>query len=323
MAEATSLKNELSQITIMRNKPPTVHRSHRWNNDVRIVNLPSLKNHVETLIDWLKEERFKRIYVRGPLGIGKTTIMKIVYNNVYEYRQFDYTFRVTLTDESRISRDIQEVIWNCLGMRMDENDHLDQRAAVISEKLKEKNVLFLDEVSSVVNLEEVGIKRNHEHGKVVFACRDKYDGHIDSDMIVQRLCKKDARKLFWESVGSDLEKKREIKRTAEQIIDLCGGMPSILSLIGKQLERKDIAQWRDMKRNSKQPWQELEEYYRSLKLVYNRFTEADYKRCLLYWAIFPFSEEINRDYIIDCWTAEQFLECQRLGKLVTRAYYTR
>ncbi|XVF65765.1 hypothetical protein PTKIN_Ptkin09bG0276400 [Pterospermum kingtungense] len=321
--EANDLRNE--QITIMADKSPTVHRSHRWNNDVRIVHYPSFKNHMETLIDWLKEERFMRICIWGPPGVGKTTLMKTVHGNVCESCQLEYSFWVSLTEESRILEDIQEEILKCLDLRLDEKNGPVQRAEMISKMLKErKYVLFLDEVSSMINLEEAGISYNHKHGKVVFASRDKFIGHTDEDLNVQRLSKEDARKLFWEQVGSDQEKRGEIKRIAEQIIDLCCGMPPIIVLIGKHLAREnDPALWRDMKSQlqspSRQIWQEWEEYYKSFKLVYDKL-HADHKTCLLYWAIFPFGQETNRDFIIDCWIAEHLFAWERLWQARDRGH---
>ncbi|XVF29548.1 hypothetical protein REPUB_Repub15cG0130900 [Reevesia pubescens] len=305
--EATDLKDELSRITTMRDKTASIPHGHRWNNDVRTVNHPSLENHVATLIEWLKDEKLKRICIWGPPGVGKTTIMKTVLDKVPESCEFDYIFTVTVTSE-----DIQEVIWRRIGMGTGE------KAALISEKLKDKKyLLFLDEVSSTINLEKIGIRSNHTGGKVVFASRDKYNGDTDEDINVRRLSKEDARKLFWKTVGSHLEKRREIKSFGETIIDLCDGMPPIILLMGKKLEQEeDPARWRYIKSQLQSPstelWQELEEYYRSFKVVYDDLPGDSHKHCLLYWAIFPLREEINRDYMIDCWIAEQFLEEQRL-----------
>ncbi|XVF65759.1 hypothetical protein PTKIN_Ptkin09bG0275800 [Pterospermum kingtungense] len=317
--EADDLRNEErnEQFTAMVDKPQSkVPRNHKWNNDIRIVNHPSFRNHVETLTGWLKDERLKRICIWGPPGVGKTTIMKTVHESLYKFCQIDYSFLITLTEESRILKDIQEEIWKHLGLRMEENNDPYQRAAVISERLRTmRYVLFLDiEFSSKNNLEEVWNNYNHEHGKVVFACRDKYVGHTDEDMNVKKLSKEDARKLFWELVGLDLEKNDDIKEKGEKIINLCGGMPHMLLLIGKQLaEKNNLSHWRVVKSElqspSEQEWKEWEEYYKSFKLVYEELPDHDdYKGCLLYWAIFPFDEEINRDYIIDCWTAEQLLK---------------
>ncbi|XVF65764.1 hypothetical protein PTKIN_Ptkin09bG0276300 [Pterospermum kingtungense] len=316
--EADDLRNELrdERFTLMVDKPPsTVHRSHRWKNDVGIVDHPSRRNQAETLIGWLKEERLKRICIWGPPGVGKTTIMKTVHDNLCKSDQFDYSFFITLTEESRILEDIQEEIWKRLGLRMDENN---DRSTVISERLSTmRYVLFLDtdffsDLKQVEQVKQVCNNYDHKHGKVVFACRDKYDDHTDEDMNVKKLSKEDARKLFWELVGLDLEKKHEIKENGQKIIDLCGGMPHMLSLIGKRLvEKKSVRHWRVVKSKLQSPseeeWKEWEEYYKSFKLVYEELP-ADYKPCSLYWAILPFDEEINGEYIIDCLIAETLLE---------------
>ncbi|XP_022760808.1 probable disease resistance protein At1g61310 [Durio zibethinus] len=277
--DAASLKAEWGQITTMCDKAPTV-----WNDDGWTFYHPPLRNHMDMLIDWLNEEGFKRICIRGPTGVGKTTIMKMVRKKIRESGWFDYIFNVTQKDKSSILRDIQEEILSCLGKKMDKNDP-PVRPEVISKTLMgKKYVLFLDELSSAVNFEEVGI--NHEQGKVVFACRDKYDGCTEKEMDVQVLSKEHARKLFWEVVGPDrdLEKNTAIKQIAEKIIDLCDGMPPILISIGKQLAGKnEIALWREKKSQLQSP-------------------------------------KINRDYIIDRWAAEHFLECQRLSKVRDRGH---
>ncbi|OMP07369.1 NB-ARC domain-containing protein [Corchorus olitorius] len=113
------------------------------------------------------------------------------------------------------------MIWKRLGMTTDGDS---DGASKISEMLENKKyALFLDEVSpssSLKNkLEEVGIYPNHEQGKVVFACRNKYTGHTDEDMKVQILSKEDSRMLFWAFAGSYPERSEDFKRVAEQIID--------------------------------------------------------------------------------------------------------
>ncbi|XVF37590.1 hypothetical protein REPUB_Repub20aG0022600 [Reevesia pubescens] len=321
-AEATALKDELSTINRMRELDKRVPHSDRWSNDVRIVNHSSLEKHVVKLLEWLEDESMKRICIWGPPGVGKTTIMKVLRDKVRASSQFDHTF-ITLTAESRIE-DIQKVIGHSLGMRVDENNDPLQKAEEISARPDYKRyVLFLDEVPSATNiLEEVwnhfdNNNNNNRQVKVVFACREKYPGQTDEDRNVQPLSKEDARMLFWDVVGSDLERRGEIKRIAEKIIDLCGGMPPVLMLVGKELAKKnDPALWREMKTRlqspSSQPWEKWEEYYRSFELVFNNLPDDVQKLCLLYWAIFPFGEEINQDYIIDCWIAEKFLQHERL-----------
>ncbi|OMO99492.1 disease resistance protein [Corchorus capsularis] len=113
--------------------------------------------------------------------------------------------------------------WKHLGMTTDGDSDPVERASKISEMLENKKyVLFLDygvSSPSTINLEEVGIHPNHEQGKVVFACRDKYIGHTDEDMKVQKLSKEDATMLFWEFAGSYRER-RDLENL--EILDVSG-----------------------------------------------------------------------------------------------------
>ncbi|XP_022761536.1 disease resistance protein At4g27190-like [Durio zibethinus] len=319
-AAVVELRNQLAQITKMHEKPPAppipvIEKHARKKSDV-----PSFDSCVETLVEWLEDEQLKRICIWGPPGVGKTTIMEILHNTVGASGKFDIIFWVTLTKEGGI-RDIQDEIWKRLDTRVDCNYGANQRANMISKELKDKSyVLFLDldDVFSEINLREAGIHDEHEHGKVVFACRYKNNnicGDTDEEMNVQRLSNEDAENFFWKVVGSHLKSNPDIKPVAKLIINECGGMPHMIKLIGNRLARvDDPAIWRDMlsqlRSPTMEPQEQLEEVYKAFKLVYERLSE-EMKPCLLYWAVFPAGYEIFRDHIIDCWRAEQFLSSLR------------
>ncbi|XP_040934494.1 probable disease resistance protein At5g43730 [Gossypium hirsutum] len=292
-----------------------------WENQETIVMHSSLKEKVEELLGWLKDSRSKRICIMGPAGIGKTTLMKTVRDIVKKSCDFgfDHIFYLSATETTESK---QKKIWDLLGKGRNEDTHHQERETVISEELRTKKyLLFLDDVLSEVNLKEVGIHSDHEHGRIVFACRDKYTGHTDIDMTLKPLSPEDATMLFWKAVGSERKKGRD----AEVIIGLCGGMPPILNLIGRCLRGKDDPKrWRDVKRQLQCPnmqgWEEFGEYYNFLKIVYEGLPTDEYKHCLLYWAIFPLGEKINRDHIIECWATEQFLEPERLCEARDRGH---
>ncbi|KAB2067405.1 hypothetical protein ES319_A09G224200v1 [Gossypium barbadense] len=318
--EVVELRNQLGQITTMHEKPPAppvpvIEKHARKKSDV-----PSFDSHVETLAEWLEDENLKRICIWGPPGVGKTKIMGMLHDRVGKSGKFDIIFWVNVTAEGRI-RDILDEIWKRLDMKVDGNYGADQRANMISEELKDKSyVLFLDldDIVSEIDLRKVGIHDEHEHGKVVFACRYKNNnicGGTDEEMNVQRLSDEDAESFFWEIVGSDLKSNPDIKPVAKHIIKECGGMPLLIKLIGNRLAKvDDPAIWRDLLSQLRSPTMEplepLEEVYKAFKLVYEKLSE-EMKPCLLYWAVFPAGYEIFRDHIIDCWRAEQFFSSQR------------
>ncbi|OMP06411.1 Disease resistance protein [Corchorus olitorius] len=320
-AEVVELKNQRAQITIMEDKPPAPLIPVIEKHAQKINDVPSLNSRVETLVEWLKDDNLKRICIWGPPGVGKTTIMENLHDRVGASREYDIVFWVNVTAEGGI-RDIQDVIWKRLDMKMECNYGDDQRANMISQVLKDKRyVLFLDldDIFSEINLREVGIHDEHEHGKVVFACRYKNNNaccDTDEEMNVQRLSEEDAGNFFWKVVGSHLKSNPDIKPVAKLIINECGGMPYMIKLIGNRLARvDDPAIWRDMlsqlRSPTMEPQEQLEEVYKAFKLVYDNLPE-DMKPCLLYWAVFPAGYEIFRDHIIDCWRAEQFFSSLRM-----------
>ncbi|KAK6279525.1 hypothetical protein POUND7_019792 [Theobroma cacao] len=328
--EVVKLKNQRDHITIMVEKPPAAPIPIIEKHPPKIDDVPSLNSHVERLVEWLEDENLKKICIWGPPGVGKTTIMEHVHNRMGASRKFDIIFWVNVTAEGRI-RNIQDVIWERLDMKMDGNYGADQRAKMISDKLKDKRyVLFLDLDNNLseIKLREVGIHDEHKHGKVVFACRYKNDnicGDTDEELNVQRLSKEDAGNFFWKVVGSHLKSNPDIKPVAELIINECGGLPQLIKLIGNRLaEVDDPAIWRDMllqlRSPTMEPLEPLEEVYKAFKIIYERLTE-EMKPCLLYWAVFPAGYEIFRDHIIDCWRAEKFfLSLRKLPKTRDRGH---
>ncbi|KAK0608248.1 hypothetical protein LWI29_027903 [Acer saccharum] len=314
-ADVVSLTDQIGRITIMFEKAPAaVIKKH-----TKV--FPSLYKHVEMLQEYLRNVELKRICIWGPPGVGKTTIMANLHDAVGESHEFDIIFWVNVNTNRNV-KEIQEVLLKRLGLDLKAEEHSnDQRADMISEELKNKKyVLFLDEVSSEINLEEVGIHEHHSDGKVVFACRYRYIcGQADEHINVQRLSDEDAWKLFQETVDLDLKNYRDIEPVARKIVNECGGMPHMIKLIGKSLKKVEVAAiWRNtlyqLRSPSMERKRELEEVYKFFKLVCDELA-PNKRSCLLSWAIFPAGYEPHRDYIIECWRAEEcFKHWSKLGE---------
>ncbi|KAI5311773.1 PREDICTED: disease resistance [Prunus dulcis] len=284
---------------------------------------PSLGKHVEEIIELLEVNECKQICVWGSSGVGKTTVMENVHDRVSETDQFEMIFWVTMTTNGR-EDEIQQVLEERLGLLVEENASNEIRAANISNKLQNKNyLLFLDQVSLKPDLKKVGI--HHDHwGKVVFARDDRDNSDTYDDIRIRRLSDDDAQKLFDRTVRADVMKNRVIARIAKSIVRECGGMPQLIKLTARQLETRDPTLWQhkldQMQAPSEQQHQELEEFYRGFKPVYDKLDKSK-QPCLLYWAVFPFGDEIHRDYIIECWRAEQFFTgFPKLGKTRDRGH---
>uniref|UniRef100_A0A7N2RCL1 NB-ARC domain-containing protein n=1 Tax=Quercus lobata TaxID=97700 RepID=A0A7N2RCL1_QUELO len=319
--EVIALKSRVEQITIMIERAPMsvvpIIRKH----PEKIDNVPSLNEHVKTLLKLLNDDNLKRIGIWGLPGVGKTTVMENLNNKVRETQLFDNVFWVTLSKGESV-RKIQLVLLEQLKLEVKgiHDRDSDQIADMISEALVNKRyLLLLDEVFLEINLKEVGIHDDHEHGAVVFAYRDRdFCRLIDDHIKIERLSNDDARNLFRKIVG-DIIDGPSYKKIADRLLKKCGGMPQVIKLIADSLRNEDDPSvWRqllsDMQSPGTEPVQEMQELYKAFKLIYDKLP-VDEKPCLLYWAFFPPDYEVYQEYLIECWKAEQFIdEARKLGK---------
>ncbi|KAM4105833.1 hypothetical protein ACB094_04G023100 [Castanea mollissima] len=317
-AEVIDLKNRVDKITIMVERAPTSPIPIIRKHPEKISNVPSLDEHVEMLIKLLKDDKLKRIGVWGLPGVGKTTVMEKLNNKVHEIQLFDDIFWVTLTKGGSVTK-IQLAILEQLKVEVKGIHDSDQMADIISEILvNKKYLLLLDEVFSEINLKEVGIHDDHEHGAVIFAYRDRdFCCLMDDHIKIERLSNDDAKNLFQKIVGNIMDRPT-YKKIADRLLKECGGMPQVIKLIAYSLRNEDDpAVWRhllsDMQSPDTEPVQELQEVYKAFKLIYDKLP-MDKKPCLLYWAFFPPDYEVYQEYLIECWKAEQFIvEARKLG----------
>ena len=174
--EVIASKSRVEQITIMIERAPMsvvpIIRKH----PEKIDNVPSLNEHVKTLLKLLNDDNLKRIGIWGLPGVGKTTVMENLNNKVRETQLFDNVFWGTLSKGDSV-RKIQLILLEQLKLEVKGIHDSDQIADMnmISEALVNKRyLLLLDEVFLEINLKEVGIHDDHEPGAVVFAYRERF-----------------------------------------------------------------------------------------------------------------------------------------------------
>ncbi|KAJ0028590.1 hypothetical protein Pint_36254 [Pistacia integerrima] len=280
------------------------------------------------LREYLRNENIKTIGVRGPIGVGKTTIMNFLQQEMEKCNDFEIVFWVSVGRRKNIEGYIQKELLKRLKIKL-KNFSEEERKSMLYNQLKKYKsyLLLLDEVFSNIDLEKVGIN-DEQNGKVVFASRyiDVCE-HGDEEIEVKRLSSMDAQNMFWEIVGVHLKDNPHIKTEAELIIKFCSGMPFLIKMIGNNLATKIrcqptnadiVAIWRNTKHKLYSPTgklkQELGEVYKLLQVEMEELSE-DEKPCFLYLANFPAGHELHMDYIIECWRAEQFLnEFRKLGQ---------
>ncbi|KAB2032590.1 hypothetical protein ES319_D05G384600v1 [Gossypium barbadense] len=246
----------------------------------------------------LMQEEVKKIGVWGMGGVGKTTIMKHIHNDILKEQRFERVVWDAISKESSVMK-VQDDIASALKLKEDlaiEGDKL-RRAAILSEMLKKvgKHVLILDDVWDEVSLEEVGIPEPSDSNgcKLVLTTRSEHVcKYMDCTVIkVKPLSAQQALTLFLK----------------------CAGLPLIIVVVASTLkgEEKPLI-WKNALRELKETVEKVEgveaKVIERLKFSFDHLKDEKVKYCFLHCALFPEDFEIWKDELIECWIEEGFID---------------
>ncbi|GKV46630.1 hypothetical protein SLEP1_g53605 [Rubroshorea leprosula] len=245
----------------------------------------------DQILEWLKGDEVTRIAVSGMGGVGKTTIMKQVHNQLLKKR-----------------------IASSLELKLEPEDHENETklAGLISQKLRQGNfVVILDDVWQQFCLEEVGIPilDGNNGCKLVLTTRlQDVARAMECEVIfVNPLPNNEASALFLEKVGSDVFSDGKIKRDIEPffklILQKCGGVPLAIVTVAKSMRGKPLPRhWK----LALSKFSKFESIFDCLKFSYESL-EPQCQECFLYCALYPEDYAIPKEELIEYWIEEGFI----------------
>ncbi|GLT95993.1 hypothetical protein SLE2022_136440 [Rubroshorea leprosula] len=274
----------------------------------------------DQILEWLKGDEVTRIAVSGMGGVGKTTIMKQVNNQLLKEPKFNKVIWVKVSRDFDIivqqkkKFDIlkfQKRIASSLGLELKPEDHENETklAGLISQRLRQGNsVLILDDVWQQFCLEDVGIPilDGNNGCKLILTTRlQEVARAMECEVIsMNPLPPKEALALFLEKVGSavlsDGRIKVDIKPFLEQILQKCGGVPLAIVIVAKSMRGKLLPRhWK----LALSEFSKLESIIDCLKFSYESL-EPQCQECFLYCALYPEDAEIYKEELIEYWIEE-------------------
>ncbi|XP_052483262.1 probable disease resistance protein At1g61300 [Gossypium raimondii] len=174
----------------------------------------------------------------GMGGVGKTTIMKHIHNDLLKEQRFERVIWVTISKEFNVMK-VQDNIASALEAKeyLDKEEDKLRRAAILSEMLKNagKNVLILDDVWDKVSLEEVGIPEpSGGNGcKLVLTTRSEHVcKYMGCKVIkVRPLSEEETLILFLNKVGPNIVQSPTIMPTLKLVVKECAGLPLTIIVV--------------------------------------------------------------------------------------------
>ncbi|KAK8496986.1 hypothetical protein V6N13_128569 [Hibiscus sabdariffa] len=202
----------------------------------------AVKACVEEIWQCLMDDEVRKIGVWGMGGVGKTSIMKLINNQLLkETGKFDIVIWITVSKEMSIAK-LQRDIASRIGVDFSGDEDETTRAGKLFETLLPKRfVMILDDLWEKVSLERIGIPEPYDGSKLMLTTRSAdVCRQVGCRIIrVKPLTEEEAWRLFSEKVGCDILNIAEVEPIARSIAEQCAeNVPSLSNL--RVLKKLDL-----------------------------------------------------------------------------------
>ncbi|GKV51229.1 hypothetical protein SLEP1_g57898 [Rubroshorea leprosula] len=276
----------------------------------------------EEILQLLRGDKVTRIAVCGMGGVGKTTIMKQVHNQLLKdptikkviWVKVSRDFDIVLQQKKQFDiLKFQKNIARKLRLGLNDDEDATELAGRISQSLRQgRCVLILDDVWEPFSVEAVGIldPNGNDACKMVLTTRSQeVAGRMQCKMIlVEPLPNDKALALFLDKVGSEVVSytryKSDIEPFLNQILKKCNGLPLAIVVVATTMRGNfNCYSWE----TAATEFSKYEEIGDCLKFSFNHL-DGKHQKCFLYCAFYPEDDEIGKEELIEFWIEEGFIE---------------
>jgi len=205
---------------------------------------------LDEILEALKDDDVDLVGVYGMAGVGKTTLVKKVAEQVKAGRIFDVVVQAVVSQTPNL-RKIQGEIADGLGLKLDaETDS--GRADFLYERLKRKTkvLVILDDIWERLELDDVGIPSGSDHRgcKILMTSRDR--NVLSRGMVTEKvfwlqvLPENEAWNLFKKTAG-DVVKYPDLQLVAVEVAKRCAGLPILIVTVARALKDGKLSEWKD------------------------------------------------------------------------------
>jgi Leucine-rich repeat (LRR) protein len=277
----------------------------------------AFQEHKKTISSLLMRNEVSSIGIYGMGGVGKTTLVTHIYNQLLERRD-THVYWITSSQDTSINR-LQTSLARRIGLDLSSEDEELHRAVAINKELmkKQKWVLILDDLWKAFDLQKLGVPDQVEGCKLILTtrlvqvCQQMKTQHT---IKVQPISEREAWTLFIERFGHDITLSPEVERIAMDVVRECAGLPlGIITMAGSMRGVDEPHEWRNtLKKLKESKCKEMEdEVFRLLRFSYDQLNDLALQQCLLYCAFYPEDYRIEREELIGYLIDEGIIEEMR------------
>eukprot|EP00250_Pteridium_aquilinum_P022403 c25372_g3_i1 orf=1239-5492(-) len=218
------------------------------------VGLMERQQQVESLISNISDSRVRRVGVVGMGGVGKTTLVKALYNNMHKkFEGSAILLNIRAEAQARGLPQLQDlIIKRVVGIPVPMPSNVDEGTILLSQMLAGTNALIiLDDVDHQSQLDALVAPLVLGLGsRVIITSRNRdilEKAEVDKIYDVQLLDESHAKMLFWWHAFLRPYPPTELEHLAQQVIDACQGLPLSLEITGAHIydNFSNIEVWED------------------------------------------------------------------------------
>eukprot|EP01018_Ginkgo_biloba_P026275 Gb_08717 [translate_table: standard] len=277
---------------------------------------------------WLIEDAETRlIVVYGVGGVGKTSVLKHVYNSDDVQNAFDVVIWTSVS-QNRTVKELQTSIALRINLKLNGDSSEDERAMELYTTLKKKRfILILEDVWNNIDMDAVGVPLEKGRSKIVLSTRNKEMIRCmdaDQSIEVKPLVEDESWNLFQRRCFGNECIPREIEEIARGVAEECKGLPlaiiTIAAAMAKKMNRREwvvaLKQLRTVDNTFFSIHDQVQkDLLQRLKWSYDALSD-DLKHCFLCCAMFPEDHNINVENLIRIWIAEGHIKIREADFLV-------
>ncbi|GLT31078.1 hypothetical protein SLA2020_058410 [Shorea laevis] len=299
------------------NEGLVIERAPAHGNTIPTENLVGEISTKEEIWGYLMGDEVGMIGVCGIGGVGKTTIMKKLHNDLQRETRFQNVIWVTVSHPLNVF-ELQKKIAGAMGKRLREEEEVMMRAAALMEIMRRKRyVVILDDVWQKFSLKEVGIPDpNVQNGcKVVVTSRSiEVCSYLRCKIVkVKPLLQEESLKLFLDTVGDGVLQVPGLEEILKLIVEECAGLPLAIVVIAGSMRGVDnVNVWRnaltELQVRVSSVKDSNDEIFKRLRFSFDRLDSLQVKSCFLYCSLFREDYVFSRRELIECWIDEGLID---------------